>query len=227
METVCATIKTEMSSGTNPPSPLSYIMMENAGPRADDDAGLVSLSQKGDLSAFEALVRKHQKRMLNIAFRLIDDYEEACEVVQDAFVSAYKNIGAFRRESKFSTWLTSITVNLSKNRLKQVKSRRGHEAFSIDEPLQVGDGQIVVDPPSNEPSVLDRLEKRDIRNRVQDCIKALESDFREVLVLRDMQDFSYEEIGNMLRLREGTVKSRLFRAREMVKDCLKRVVGDL
>ncbi len=202
--------------------------MESTGPRAqDDDAGLVALSRHGDLNAFETLVRKHQKRMLNIAFRLIDDYEEACEVVQDAFVSAYKNIGGFRGESKFSTWLTSITVNLSKNRRKQVRSRQSREAFSIDAPVQTDEGGIIVDPPSHEPSVLDRLEKKDIRDRVQDCIKALGPDFREVLVLRDMQDFSYEEIGNMLSMREGTVKSRLFRAREMVKDCLKRVMGDL
>ncbi len=201
--------------------------MENAGPRLDVDADLVSQSQKGDLNAFEVLVRKHQKRMLNVAFRLIDDYEEACEVVQDAFVSAHKSIRTFRGESKFSTWLTSITINLSKNRLKQVKSRRGHEAFSIDDPVQTDEGQMTVDPPSNEPSVLDRLEKRDIRNRVQDCIKTLSPDFREVLVLRDMQDFSYEEIGSILTMREGTIKSRLFRAREMVKDCLKRIAGDL
>ncbi len=216
-----------MSSGTNPPSPLSYVI-ESVGPRKlDDDAGLVALSQMSDLKAFEALVRKHQKRMLNIAFRLIDDYEEACEVVQDAFVSAYKNIRTFRGDSKFSTWLTSITVNLSKNRLKQVRSRRGHEAFSIDEPVQTDEGRMVIDPPSHEPSVLDRLETRDIGNRVQECIKALAPDFREVLVLRDMQDFSYEEIASVLRMREGTVKSRLFRAREMVRDCLKRVMGDL
>ncbi len=201
--------------------------MENAGPRFDDDADVVARSQKGDLNAFEALVRKHQKRMLNIAFRLIDDYEEACEVVQDAFVSAHKNIRTVRGDSKFSTWLTSITVNLSKNRLKQVKSRRGHEAFSIDEPVQTDEGRMAIDPPSHEPSVLDRLETRDIRNRVQECIKALAPDFREVLVLRDMQDFSYDEIASVLRMHEGTVKSRLFRAREMVRDCLKRVMRDL
>ncbi len=193
----------------------------------DDDAGLVAFTQEGDLEAFELLVRKHQKRMLNIALRLVDDYEEACEVVQDAFVSAHKNIKAFRGDSKFTTWLTAITVNLSKNRLRQVKSRRGHEAFSIDDPVRTEEGQIAADPPSNEPSVLDRLEKKDIQKRVQDCIKALEPDFREVLVLRDMQDFSYDEIAGMVKVREGTVKSRLFRAREMVKDCLKRVMGTL
>ncbi|MGE5173688.1 MAG: sigma-70 family RNA polymerase sigma factor [Betaproteobacteria bacterium] len=193
----------------------------------DADAGLVSSSQKGDLNAFEMLVQKHEKRMLNIAFRLTGDYDDACEVVQDAFVSAYRNIKAFRAESKFTTWLTTITVNLSKNRLKQMKSRQGREAFSIDDPVRTADGQMAVDPPSNELSVLDKLEQRDVQWKVQDCIKALEPDFREVLVLRDMQDFSYEEIGSMLKMREGTVKSRLFRAREMVRDCLKRVMGDL
>lgn len=165
--------------------------------------------------------------MLNIAFRLTGDYEEACEVVQDAFVSAYKSIKTFRGESKFTTWLTAITVNLSKNRLKQMRSRKRHEAYSLDEPVRTDDGEMAIDPPSHEPSVLDRLEKQDIRDRVQDCIKALEPDFREVLVLRDMQDFSYEEIGDLLKVREGTVKSRLFRAREAVRDCLKRFMGEL
>ncbi len=194
---------------------------------ADADAGLVLLSQKGDLNAFETLVRKHEKRMFNIAFRIINDYEDACEAVQDAFVSAHRNIKTFRGESKFTTWLTTITVNLSKNRLKQMKARQGREAFSIDDPVRTEDGRIAVDPPSNEPSVLDKLEQRDAQRKVQDCIKALGPEFREVLVLRDVQDFSYEEIGSMLKMREGTVKSRLFRAREMVRDCLKRVMGTL
>ena len=196
--------------------------LSNIEEKRDDDAALVASSQKGDLEAFERLVTKHQKRMLNIAYRLTGDYDDACEVVQDSFVSAYKSIKTFRGEAKFSTWLTTITLNLSKNRLKQTKSRQGREAFSLDDPVRTDEGEMTIDAPSREPSVLDRLEKHDAQNRVRDCIKALEQDFREVLVLRDMQDFSYEEIGGMLRLREGTVKSRLFRAREMVKDCLKK-----
>ena len=86
---------------------------------------------------------------------------------------------------------------------------------------------MAVDPPSKGPSVLDRLEARDERKKVQECISALEPEFREVIILRDMQDFSYEEIGSLLKVREGTVKSRLFRAREAVKDCLKRAMGTL
>ena len=192
---------------------------------ADDDAALVALAQQGDLSAFEVLVARHQKRMLNIAFRIIGEYEDACEVTQDAFVSAYRNLNGFRAEAKFSTWLTAITVNLSKNRLKRVIIRHMREPVSLDAPIRTDDGEVMPDPPSKEPSVLDRMERQDVKRAVQDCIQALEPDFREVLVLRDMQDFSYDEIGGMLKVAAGTVKSRLFRARESVKECLKKAMG--
>lgn len=198
---------------------------ENSHVAGDADAALVTSSQKGDLSAFEALVAKHQKRMLNVAFRIVGEYDDACEVVQDAFVSAYKNIGNFRAEAKFSTWLIAITVNLSKNRLKRLKVRQARVPFSLDAPIRTDDGEVMPDPPSNEPSVLDRMEERDIQAKVRDCIRALEPDFREVLVLRDLQDFSYDEIGGMLKVAAGTVKSRLFRARESVKECLKKTMG--
>jgi RNA polymerase sigma-70 factor (ECF subfamily) len=188
---------------------------------ADEDALLVRATQQGELDAFETLVNRRQKRMFNLAFRITGDYDEACEVVQDVFVSAYKNIKTFRGDSKFTTWLTSITMNLSKNKLKQMKSQEKHAAYSLDEPIRTEDGQMTADPPSREPSVLEQLVKRDLQKQVQRCIHALDPDFREVLVLRDLQEFSYEEIGEILKLREGTVKSRLFRARELVKNCLK------
>jgi RNA polymerase sigma-70 factor (ECF subfamily) len=196
-------------------------------PVADPDAALVASAREGDLSAFEALVSRHQKRMLNISFRIVGEYDDACEVTQDAFVSAYRNLKGFRQESKFSTWLTSITVNLSRNRLRRMKVHEARVPFSLDAPIRTGDGEVMPDPPSREPLVLDRLEKEDIQKKVQDCIKAVEPDFREVLVLRDMQDLSYEEIGAMLRLAAGTVKSRLFRAREAMRDCLKKAMGRL
>ena len=193
----------------------------------DDDAVLVASCAKGDMDAFETLVQKYQKRMFNIAFRMTNSYEDAGEVVQDAFVSAYRGLKNFQGRSKFSTWLTAITVNHSKNRLQQMKARHTHEPLSLDDPVRTEDGSIAVDPPSKGPSVLDRLEARDERKKVQDCISALEPEFREVIILRDMQDFSYEEIGSLLKVREGTVKSRLFRAREAVKKCLKRAFGTL
>lgn len=193
----------------------------------DEDEELVSLCQKGEVDAFEALVRRHQKRMFNIAFRMLGDYDEATSLVQDAFLSAYRGIKGFRGESAFSTWLCRIAINLSKNRLQQLKAQLRHEAFSLDNPLLSDDGQIKIDPASGDPSALEVLEKKDIQQKVQGCINTLDPEFKEVLILRDIQGFPYEEISEMLRIPEGTVKSRLFRARASVKDCLKKFIGDL
>ena len=154
----------------------------------DDDLPFVTAAQEGDLGAFETLVLKYQRRMLNIAFRIIGDQEDAVEVVQDVFVSVYRNLAGFRREAKFTTWLTAITVNLSKNRLQQVRTRNARTPVSLDAPFQTGDGELLPDPPSREPSVLDRLESKDVTSKVQECIQALEPEFREVIVLRDLQD---------------------------------------
>ncbi len=202
-------------------------MREEKQKTTDEDSELVSFCKKGDVDAFEVLVKKHQKRMLNIAYRMIGNYEEACEIVQDAFVSAYRNLKGFKGKSKFSTWLYTIVMNLSKNRLKQLKTQLHREKFSIDNPILTNDGQIKVEPASSEPSALEKLEKRDVQQKVQECINSLDDEFREVLILRDIQGFSYGEISDLLKAPEGTVKSRLFRAREAIKDCLKNVIGDL
>lgn len=202
-------------------------MREEKQKTTDEDYELVSFCKKGDVDAFEVLVKKHQRRMLNIAYRMIGNYEEACEIVQDAFVSAYRNLKGFKGKSKFSTWLYTIVMNLSKNRLKQLKTQLHREKFSIDNPVLTNDGQIKVEPASSEPSALEKLEKRDVQRKVQECINSLDDEFREVLILRDIQGFSYGEISDLLKAPEGTVKSRLFRAREAVKDCLKKVIGDL
>jgi RNA polymerase sigma-70 factor (ECF subfamily) len=202
-------------------------MREEKQKTRDEDYELVSFCKKGDVDAFEVLVKKHQRRMLNIAYRMIGNYEEACEIVQDAFVSAYRNLKGFKGKSKFSTWLYTIVMNLSKNRLKQLKTQLHREKFSIDNPILTNDGQIKVEPASSEPSALEKLEKREVQQKVQECINSLDDEFREVLILRDIQGFSYGEISDLLKAPEGTVKSRLFRAREAIKDCLKNVIGDL
>jgi RNA polymerase sigma-70 factor (ECF subfamily) len=201
---------------------------EERAPRpADDDSLLVLSCQKGEIDAFEALVEKYQKRMLNVAYRMLGDYQEACEVVQDAFLSAYRSIKKFRGEARFSTWLTSIVMNLSRNRRKQIQTRVAREVYSIDDPLETENGSVSADPPDPGPSVLDELEQKERDARVQGCISGLEAEYREVLVLRDIQGFSYDEIRDILKVPDGTVKSRLFRARDALKDCLKRVLGGL
>jgi len=211
--------------GTSAAVPLSNSLER---PRVDEESGDAELvaacrSGAGDpLDAFGILVRRHQKAMLNLALRMVGNFEEACEVVQDAFLAAHRGLPQFRFESQFSTWLTAITLNQARNRLVRLASRRRHEAYSLDAPIATAQGPVYPDPPSGDPGPLERLERRAERARVGDCIQALPRDFRETLVLRDLQDWPYEEIGRILKLREGTVKSRLFRARELVKDCLER-----
>lgn len=202
-------------------------MSENYHKAYDEDAPLVAAWRRGELSSFESLVRKHQKRMLNVAFRIIGDYHDACEVVQDAFVSAYRGIDSFRGAARFSTWLTSIAINLSRNRLQQAKTKRKNEAFSLDEKGGVEHNGRQQERPSTAPSALDRLERMSVHEKLQECMKGLSVDFREAIVLRDVEEYSYDEISAILQVSEGTVKSRLFRARELVKDCLKRAVGEI
>lgn len=202
-------------------------MKEEEKIKTDEDYEFVSLCKKGDVDAFEVLVKKHQKKMLNIAYRMIGSYEEACEIVQDSFVSAYKAIRDFEGKAKFSTWLYTIVMNLSKNRLKQLKTQLYHEQVSTDDPVLTDDGNIKAESVSNEPSILEQLEKKEFQQKVQGCITSLDDEFKEVLILRDIQGFSYDEISKMLKIAEGTVKSRLFRSREALKICLKKVIGDL
>ena len=196
-------------------------------PGRDDDAGFVERCRRGDPEAFAVLVGRHQKKMLNVAFRMIGDYDEACDVVQEAFLSAYQAIGKFRGDARFSTWLCSIVLNHSRSHMKRKVARSRCEAESLDDPVKSKDGSFINEPHSREESISERLEKREIDEKVQDCIGSLDGEQREVLVLRDIQGFSYEEIGVLLKLPEGTVKSRLFRARNVLKENLRRIFGDL
>lgn len=191
------------------------------------DAVLAAACRTGDLAAFETLVERHQRMMINIAFRMTGVYEDACDIVQDAFIAAWRKIGDYRGEAKFSTWLTAIVINLSRNRLQQLQQRARREAYSLNAPRPGGDCERVPEPPSGARSVLEQLEEAELRQSVRHCIEALTPEFREVLVLRDMQELSYEEVGAALKLRDGTVKSRLFRARDAVKECLKKAVATI
>jgi len=192
----------------------------------DGDRELVALCRKGDADAFETLVRNYQKKMFNIAFRITGSMEDASEVVQDAFVSAHRNLKDFEQKSRFSTWLYSITVNTAKNRLTQTRTRSMRESASLDDPSPCDEKMKKFEPASNDPSALELISRKEQQQKVQECLDRLEQDFREVIVLRDLQGFSYTEISRMLALAEGTVKSRLFRARDSVRACLKKLLGE-
>jgi RNA polymerase sigma-70 factor (ECF subfamily) len=184
----------------------------------DPDLTLVQNCQKGDPDSFETLVQKHQAKMVNLANKIVGDFEVADEVVQDAFFSAYKNILKFRGESKFSSWLGSIVINQAKTRGRQIGLRLKRE-----EPID--DGQEVQrEFPSLEPSALEQLMVKEAQAKVVAGVNSLGSEFRDVIKL-DLQGLTYDEIGNRLNLPDGTVKSRLHRARVSLKNFLEEDDG--
>jgi RNA polymerase sigma-70 factor (ECF subfamily) len=194
---------------------------------ADEDFEFVLACQKGDTDTFDVLVERHQKKMLNIAYRMLGDYDDACDVTQEAFLAAYKAIKKFKGEAKFSTWLYRIVINYSKNRLKQLRSINKREAVSIDDSGEIKVQGAWCQSSSNGANPGAQLEKKEREAQVQKCITSLDEEHREVLVLRDIQGLSYEEIKDILKIPEGTVKSRLSRARNALKDCLVKIMGDL
>jgi RNA polymerase sigma-70 factor (ECF subfamily) len=189
-----------------------------------DDQTLAAACRKGDTAAFECLVLRYQRMLFNVALRMSGNYDDASDIVQDALISAWHKIGEFRGEARLGTWLTAIVVNLTRNRIRQRNVSEQRSAFSLDAPGPGSDGKTFPELPDKSASALQQLEDSELKEKVQNCIGKLELQFREVLVLRDMQELSYEEVGAALKLAEGTVKSRLFRARDAVKNCLKRAL---
>lgn len=183
-----------------------------------EESDLLAACRKGDTRAFEQLVLRYQRSLFNVALRISGNEADAAEIVQETFLSAWRKIKEFRGEAKFSTWLTSIAVNQARTRWQQNRQKRSREE-SLDETAEENPGaplQIA----SDQPSALEQLERLALRELLERCVRALDQGFREVLVLRDMREMSYEDVGQVLGLREGTVKSRLFRAREAVRDCV-------
>lgn len=195
--------------------------------QSENEQEIIALCRKGDVEAFEMLVKAYQGKMFNIAYRITGNAEDAAEAVQDAFVSAYRNLNTFEQRARFSTWVYSITVNASRNRLSQTRARTAHEAHSLDDPPDPDCGRARREPAAEGPSALDQLTGKEQQAKIQECLNRLEPEFREVIVLRDVQGCAYDEIGTMLGIAAGTVKSRLFRARESVRTCLKKLMGAL
>ena len=191
----------------------------------EPDEVFIRRCREGDAESFGVLVERHQRRMFNLAYRMLSDREEAADAVQEAFIAAYRAIGTFRGESRFSTWMTSIVLNHSRNRLESRGVKRCRECASIEEASERGDQKVLRQLRSDSETGEEMLERKHIKRRVKECMDALDGEHREVFVLRDMEGMSYEEISSTLSLAGGTVKSRLFRARLAMKDCLSDLVG--
>ncbi len=174
-----------------------------------DDLQLVTASKNGDQDAFSLLVQRYQRRVFNLVFRMLQNYEEASEVTQEAFLAAWQGLPSFRGEARFSTWLYRIAYNCA---LKQLESRKRdkalHTALQAEQTLETDD------PKSSLLELLDNQEM------VQEQLSQLPPKYRIVLVLRHLQDMTYEEMAEVLTMPIGTIKTHLFRARNLLKERL-------
>lgn len=181
-------------------------------PELELDLELVRRVQRGDSKAFDALVRKYQHRITSLIGRYVPDWSECQDVAQETFIRAYRAMGSFRGDAQFYTWLHRIAVNTAKNHL--VSQNRRPPTDDIDasdaEQFDTGARLRVTDTPEHE------LLRQEIERTVMRAVEALPEELRTALTLREMDGLSYEEIAVQMKCPIGTVRSRIFRAREAI-----------
>jgi len=183
---------------------------------------LVEAFREGKPGAFDAIVRTHQDRVYAFCLRMLADREDALDIAQEVFLSAYRNMAGFRGEASLSTWLLRIAANRSLNRIRQRATRAAREVMSI-EPQEDGDSPF--QPPGREEDRPDRMmESRETRKILEAAIANLDEDSRMLVLLSDVEGFSYEELSEAVGIPLGTVKSRLHRARMALRKMLAPVV---
>lgn len=173
---------------------------------------LVRAAAGGDEAAFGQLVRIHENKVYHLALRMCGNAEDACDIAQDAFLAAWRGLPSFRGESGFSTWLYRLVSNTAIDHLRRTRHQRGN--VSLD------DEELHLDAADPAPSPQESAEEEDLKSLVQDGLNRLGDDHRTVLVMREVQELSYEEIAHTLSIDLGTVKSRLARARGALRKIL-------
>ncbi|EYF06269.1 RNA polymerase sigma factor RpoE [Chondromyces apiculatus DSM 436] len=193
----------------------------------EEEAQFIARLVARDESAFNELVVLYERRVYGLVFRMLGRREEAEDLSQEVFVQVFKAIDQFRGDSKLSTWIYRIAVNLCKNRSKYLSRRYASSTDDLDAmvdraPLSAAKGVSVGDV--SRPDEL--VEGMQLEMVVKRAIAQVDPEFREVLILRDVEDLSYEEIGAVTGLAEGTVKSRIHRARTQLKALVEKAMGE-
>ncbi len=177
-----------------------------------DDLLLVAASKNGDQEAFAQLVRRYQRLVFNLVYRMLQQYEEATEITQETFLAAWQGLSSFRGDARFSTWLYRIAYNCS---LKQLELRKRDRA------LQVAlEAKKMLESADDEQRENAELDAHDRQTLIQEHLSHLPTKYRIVLILRHLQDMSYEEMAEILTMPIGTIKTHLFRARNLLKERL-------
>jgi len=173
---------------------------------------LVNKSLEGDLDAFEQLVLLYQDKVYALAYRYMGNEDDANDLAQEAFVRVYKNLSSFKGQSSFGTWIFRITSNICLDELR--RRRRRINPLSLDEPINTYTGNEVAREFIDQSAAVDLIyEQKEFSEYIQKLLNKLKPDYKVVIVLRDIFDFNYKEIANILNCSVGTVKSRLSRAR--------------
>ena len=176
----------------------------------EQEAAIVRKVLGGDANAFETLVLEYEKNVYNIALRMTGNSEDAADMTQEAFIKAYNSLQSFRGDSKFSVWLYRIVSNVCLDFLRS-KNRRPTVSLSVEDD-DGEDAQLDGADESQSPELL--LDRKLTRDSVRRGLDSLPPDYRQILLLREIQGLSYDEIAQALSLEVGTVKSRIFRARK-------------
>lgn len=177
---------------------------------------LVDRARTGDQSAFEQLVLEHQNKVYSLAFRMVNDREEAADLAQEAFLKAWQGLPAFQGESSFATWIYRLTTNLCIDYIRRQKRRQEVQPVaSLDDPDN-GLGE----PADWKQDPQRHVERQELRRALALALQALPDHQRQILVMRELSGLSYQEIGQALDLDLGTVKSRIARARKTLQKIL-------
>lgn len=187
----------------------------------EQEAAWIEAFLAGDIDAFDRLVLRYKDRVFNLCYRLMGEYEQADDCAQDTFVKVYRSLKNFRFESSFSTWLYTIAVNHCRNKRKSRQYRFWRRTVPID-PLKKGDGSGClgeIEDPAPSPFV--QMAKSEQDALLLQAISSLQEKHRTLIILRDMEGFSYDEIVRITGYNLGTVKSKLARARQLLRNKLK------
>ena len=180
------------------------------------ESTLIEKSIQGDVSSFEKLIVQYNRYVYNIAYRMMGNEEDAKDMSQEALIKAYKAIGHFKMESGFSTWLYRIVINTCKDELR----KRKEQVLSLDEAIADNASlqDIISDDKANPILIYEQVE---LKATLNDALNKLSDDNNSVVILKDLMGYSYEEIGEILQIPIGTVRSRLNRSRTSLKSILK------
>lgn len=188
----------------------------------ESDLALVERVQKGEKRAFDLLVRKYQHKVIGVISRYISDWSECQDVAQEAFMRAYRAMAAFRGDSQFYTWMYKIATNTAKNHLVSQGRRPPADDIAIDDAVQLDGGMRLKDRATPEHELM----RQEIEQTVFATVEALPEDLKTAITLREVDGLSYEEIAEKMNCPIGTVRSRIFRARDAIDQKLRPLLSD-